>query len=657
MSVRAANSPWPVVSCSAEAVVAALLDRDRRLLLFGPPGVGKSTLTAALASHLAARKTACRCISADPGSPAFGLPGCVTLGHWGAERWECQASEALCTLDAGRFRLPLVAGVRRLIRLAEEGVLLVDCPGVVRGVAGRELLWGMVEAAEADGILALTAPGRTPPLAEELRALGIEILVVEAAARAGPSRRRSRARRRTALWDDHLALAPSQRLSPETIDLIGTPPPLDQPAAWAGRQIALLDGVGKTLAMGEVLRLEEDQLMLAVPSVEMEPSTLLVRDAARGPSGLLETAAPFAPEPLTFLPSVDSAPHSEQDGGPPVVGRMGSLDLALVNGVFGDALLHARIRHLGRSLLFDLGDGSRLSARLAHQVTDVFISHAHMDHLGGFQWLMRSRLGEFPPCRLYGPPGLARHIECFINSFLWDRIGSNGPCFEVAELDGARLRRARLQAGIAGRLALDEIGIADGVLLEEADFRVRAVELDHGGTPVLAYALELADTVHVRKDRLATRCLEPVPWLTRLKHALLAGDDGAVITLPDGSAMPAGRLGEDLTLVTPGKTLVYATDLADTPDNRERLQSLARNAHTFFCEAAFRETHAGNARDNGHLTTRAAGEIATAARVARWVPFHFSRRYQDDPRTLYDELKAACDRVHLPSSLPPPEHH
>ncbi len=103
--------------------------------------------------------------------------------------------------------------------------------------------------------------------------------------------------------------------------------------------------------------------------------------------------------------------------------------------------------------------------------------------------------------------------------------------------------------------------------------------------------------------------------------------------------------------MTPGKKLVYATDLADTADNRERLQGLARNAHTLFCEAPFSEAHAANARKNGHLTTRAAGEIATAARVSRLVPFHFSRRYSDDPQRLYDELKAACSRVALPSSM------
>ena len=54
---------------------------------------------------------------------------------------------------------------------------------------------------------------------------------------------------------------------------------------------------------------------------------------------------------------------------------------------------------------------------------------------------------------------------------------------------------------------------------------------------------------------------------------------------------------------------------------------------------------------NGHLTTSACGEIATAAGVGRLVTFHFSRRYRDDPQQLYEELKESCSRVEVPKSM------
>ena len=96
---------------------------------------------------------------------------------------------------------------------------------------------------------------------------------------------------------------------------------------------------------------------------------------------------------------------------------------------------------------------------------------------------------------------------------------------------------------------------------------------------------------------------------------------------------------------------MYATDLADTPDNRQRLQALAQYAHTFFCEACFLEADVEQAVRTGHLTTRACGEIATAAGVARLVPFHHSQRYTDRPQQIYDEVFAACSRLVMPQSM------
>jgi len=78
--------------------------------------------------------------------------------------------------------------------------------------------------------------------------------------------------------------------------------------------------------------------------------------------------------------------------------------------------------------------------------------------------------------------------------------------------------------------------------------------------------------------------------------------------------------------------------------------ALARNAHTFFCEAPFSEAEREQAFRTGHLTARAAGEIACQAGVARLIPFHFSRRHRAAPHELLAELEEACDRVVLPGS-------
>ncbi|NOR71497.1 MAG: hypothetical protein GQ532_17725 [Methylomarinum sp.] len=641
------NSPF-LPYCAAE-IADVVLMHDRRLLLYGPPGVGKSTLAAQLARVLVAAGRNCYCICADPGSPAFGLPGAVSLGAWQADGWQVCAYEALCSLDAGRFRLPLVTAVRRLAQPLVDGVLLIDSPGVVRGIAGRELLQGLCEAVTADAVLVLTAAEREPPLFDDLRALAADIYVVHAAEEARRPGKRARARWRTECWDAYLRDSSEQSIELDRVNLTGTPPPLGEASAWTGRQIALLQR-NRTQTMAEVVRFQDNQLTVRVPAESTSFDSLLVRDAQRSIAGLMETATPFVVERLEYLPPPDMTVPFPVSGGPRVVGRIGSVDICLVNGVFGDPMLHLRLRHQRRSLLFDLGDGTRLPARIAHQVTDVFISHAHMDHIGGFLWLLRSRIGNFPPCRLYGPPGLARHIEGFLQGILWDRVAEYGPTFEVAELHADRLRRFRLQAGHTGCELLDEVKVQEGVVLQETGFCIRAELLDHH-TQVVAYAFEPVKEINIRKDRLKARGLEPGPWLAELKQHLLTKEEAALVQLPDGTAADVATLAKDLVLITPAKKMVYATDLADTPDNRQRLQALARYAHTFFCEACFIESDVEQAARTGHLTTRACGEIAMAAEVARLVPFHFSQRYTDKPQQIYNEVHNVCSRLVMPKSM------
>lgn len=635
------------------SIVAALLAKDKRILLVGDVGSGKSTLAAGLANSLREAGRHCWCIGADPGSPAFGVPGAVCLAAWRGDAWQVTDLEALCTLDAGRFRLPLVQAVARLLQGLPHGTVLVDTPGVVRGIAAAELLAGLTQASHPDAVLVLAREGQDPPLERELRALGKDVRVVMARPEARRPGKLARARQRTRLWDVYLRDAEDQDLDLQQLQVIGAAPPLDVPAAWCGRQCALVDGQ-RTLVLGEVLDLDGKRLRVRMPRTRNNAHALLVRDARRSVAGMLETAKPFAAAQVHYVPATDIRPYSVPGnaGGSRPVASIGAATAILVNGVFGDPLLHIRLRHQKRSLLFDLGEPGRLPARIAHQVSDVFISHAHMDHIGGFLWLLRSRMGLLSPCRLYGPPGLADNIAGMIRGVLWDRIGDRGPRFQVMELDGERLARFRIQAGRGACELVDEVPVVDGVVLDESGFRVYAATLDHG-TPVLAFAFESALQINIRKERLVARGLSAGPWLNLLKQCILAGDRDMLIALPDGSEQASGALGDDLSLIRPGDRLVYATDLADTADNRRRLATFARRAHTFFCEATFSEADAGQARRTGHLTARACGEIATAADVQRLIPFHFSRRYEKAPEILYRELTAACSRVVLPAGARP----
>ena len=619
-------------------------------MLFGQPGIGKTTLAQSLAKQLSGLGRTVRCLSADPGLPAFGAPGAVCLGLWQPAGWSLKRLEALCSLDAARFRLPLTGAVAALADNVSDGTLIVDAPGVIRGVAGAELLTSLVRAADIDLLLILTRRNQPPPLLQELSSLGIELAAIEASAKARRPGSVTRARHRTRLWDNYLDGATEQTVSLQALQTLGTPP-RRAPEAWLGKQVAFLEQ-GGTVAMGEITGAENGLLSVLCPCGCRATAELLVRDACRGADGLLSTGKPFADKLVRYIPPPDLLPDAAMSGNTgvrPLV-DIGTAMAVLMNGVFGDPLLHLRLRNQRRSLLFDLGDGLRLPARIAHQVSDVFITHAHIDHISGFLALLRSRIGERSVCRLYGPPDLAANIECLIGGIHWDRIGTRGPVFDVFELHGTRLQKYRLQAGGTGRDLRGEETINEGVLLQEAAFNVRAVTLDHR-TPVLAFAYEPAQQFNVRKERLLERQLTPGPWLSALKECLYAGDVEARIALPDGGWQRVDRLAEDLIVANPGNKLVYATDFADTSDNRRKLRALARRAHTLFCESTFLQQESEQAHRTGHLTTRACGEIANEARVEHLIPFHFSRRYEEQPWRIYQEIATVCPRVVLPKQL------
>jgi ribonuclease BN (tRNA processing enzyme) len=680
------------------SLLRARLSGRQRVLLFGPPGSGKSTLAAKLAALFGHHGEVCACVSGDPGSPAFGVPGAICMGRWTDNGWRCTDVEPLCSLDAGRFRLPLIQALGRLIKRAPRQLILLDGPGVVRGAAGAELLAGIAESVEVDAILALQCRAEASPLEQELRALGLPVLRVRAAAEARRPSKSVRDRRRTALWDKHLEQAVEYRIDLDRVALIGTPPPLDAPWAWNGRQVAFINGERCT-AFGEALQLDRSKLRAKLCGDPQSARTLLIRDAARHANGLLSTVEPFRVSvSVSPPPDISRSVYAHTPSEPRPVARIGAATAMLVNGVFGDPLLHIRLQHQRRSLLFDLGEPTRLPARIAHQVTDVFISHCHIDHIGGFVWLLRSRIGKLPACRIYGPPGLADNVMGFISGVHWDRVGERAPRFEVSEVhehakrkrdsaqpevaerkrdsaqpevaerkrdsaqpevaerkrDSAqpevKIQRYRIEAGESKPEILGEECAPEGILLHDAAFKVRATTLDHR-TPVLAFALEMKFDLNVRKDRLASLGLAPGTWLSLLKECIASGKRDTEIELSNGATQTAGQIADEVLILRPGPKLAYATDLADTPQNRMRLQTLADGAHTFFCEAPFCEVNAEQSARTGHLTTRACGEIATAAHVERLIPFHFSRRYQSEAERIYAEVSAACSRTIVPRQM------
>lgn len=324
----------------------------------------------------------------------------------------------------------------------------------------------------------------------------------------------------------------------------------------------------------------------------------------------------------------------------------------LVNDPFGDPGLYVDFKFANRALLFDLGDLTALPSKKILRISDVFVSHTHMDHFAGFDRLLRLCLGRPTRVRLYGPPGFAAQVEHKLAAYTWNLVENYPGDFHVDawEVDsdwrarGVRMRcRRRFQ-----REPLEAVSFPDGVLLDEPAFRVRAAFLDHG-IPCLGFAVEEKTHVNVWKNRLAELGLEVGPWLKELKDAVArnAPDETPVRAWwrdRDGMherVFPLGTLKAAVLQFVPGEKICYVTDVAFHHDNVQRITALAADATQLFIECVFLDRDAEHAARKQHLTARQAGSIARAAGARLVVPFHFSPRYADCEAQLRTEIAAA----------------
>jgi len=319
----------------------------------------------------------------------------------------------------------------------------------------------------------------------------------------------------------------------------------------------------------------------------------------------------------------------------------------LVNGRFGDPALFVEIAHERDAILFDMGDLSALSARDLLRVRTIGVSHMHIDHLIGFDLLLRLHVGRDAVISMIGPEGFADRIGHKLQGYSWDLVDRYDTelVFEVAELVAAEMLRCwrfRLSRRFAPE-PLGERAAPGGVVHDDGHRTITARILEHHG-PCLGFALEEGQRINVWRNRVEEAGLRVGPWLKRLKDAVRdnAADD-TPITLPDGSTTPLGRLRHFVSSER-GMKIGYATDLRDTPANRRALEELCAGADILFIEASFAADDADKADDRAHLTTAAAGEIARACAARRVEPFHFSPRYEHEEEARLAEVAAAFAR-------------
>lgn len=315
-----------------------------------------------------------------------------------------------------------------------------------------------------------------------------------------------------------------------------------------------------------------------------------------------------------------------------------------VNGPFEDPAVFVRILREKRALLLDAGDISVLKPGDIQKITDVLITHTHIDHFIGFDTLIRALLRRTIPLRVYGPSNITDCVEGKLKGYTWNLITDYPLIIDVFSINVNTVRRSRFSARNRFQREDKNIYNTDGLLFRDPLFTIKALQLDHQ-IPCLAYSIEEEFHININKALLHEMALPVGPWLASFKKAIreqLPGETEFII------ADQRHRLHElrAIATITKGQKISYVTDVSITDDNIQRIVEFVRDSDTFYCEAYFLDKDIDRARERFHLTAKLTGSIARQAGVKRLVAMHFSPRYRNLPEN--PEHEAMREFMHSP---------
>lgn len=308
-----------------------------------------------------------------------------------------------------------------------------------------------------------------------------------------------------------------------------------------------------------------------------------------------------------------------------------------VNSPFGDPVLYARLFRERRALLFDLGDIGGLYSGNLLKISDVFVTHTHIDHFIGFDLLLRTCLRREEPLRVFGPRGITDCVEGKLRGYSWNLIQDYPLRIEVHEIAGATVAHHSFHARNSFRRDPRGERPFDGTVLGDSYFTICGAILSHD-IPVMAYSLEEDYHININGQLVKDLGLPVGPWLSDLKKAIRAG-------LPDTTAFEVGdrsltlREAKTVATITRGQKISYVTDAAPNTENIGKILGLVKGSDQLFCEAYFLDEDRGRALERNHLTAALAGSIARAAGVGSLVLMHFSPKYRTRPEALYHEAR------------------
>ncbi len=308
----------------------------------------------------------------------------------------------------------------------------------------------------------------------------------------------------------------------------------------------------------------------------------------------------------------------------------------LINGPFEDPGLYIRLLWENRALMFDLGHTNSLSHRDILKITDIFISHAHVDHFIGFDNILRVSLKKEAPLRFYGPEGFIDCVDGKLKGYTWNLAGDYPLIIKVFEVAEGKVKQAVFKAKNCFKREKLDTKPFNSVLMHDSFCKVSVRILDHK-VPCLAFSLEEECHININKAMLNDKGLPVGSWLKEFKEAIKETRIDASFKI-EGRDYSFSELRE-LADISHGQKLSYVVDVLGSDENISKILELVKGSDVLYIEAFFMDNDKAKAAERYHLTAKEAGSIAREAGVGRMELLHFSPRYSDDSESLLKEAE------------------
>jgi ribonuclease Z len=301
-----------------------------------------------------------------------------------------------------------------------------------------------------------------------------------------------------------------------------------------------------------------------------------------------------------------------------------------VAGPSQDPFMLINFENDGTALLFDCGVRVWGKVKTVLKIDHLCISHAHIDHLIGFDHIIRSLLGENKTLNIHGPEGIIRKLHSKLAGYDWDKSAEQELILSINEYhEGYKLNETLACNRQFQRPENPKVDNWNGPIIDENRYSVHAVPVHHGGSPCFSYVLIEKDIARIDKQQLNESGISPGPWVGELlsdfKHQNVIPEHEQIEI--DGKPMNRRRLANDLIRIQKGRKIVYITDTVYKTDWLKKMQRTVQKPDLVVCESTFLNADARLASVYSHLTSVQAAKIAKKLQAKKLMLFHISSRY------------------------------